>query len=50
VPVKAPVARKAEVPRHSVPATGEGLPRQPELLDAAPTDTGIDGSVDDLEF
>jgi hypothetical protein len=50
VPVKATVARKADVPGEAVSAEGEALPRQPELLDAAPNDTGIDGSVGGLEF
>jgi hypothetical protein len=50
VPVKATVARKAEVPREGVPATGEVVPQQPKLLDAEPDNPGIDDSVDNLEF
>jgi hypothetical protein len=50
VPVKAAVARKVAVPRDTASTTGEGFPQQPELLTASPNDTGIHGSVDDLEF
>jgi hypothetical protein len=50
VPVKATVAHKAEGPRDVVPANGEEIPQQTELLATEPDDAGIDDSVDDLEF
>jgi hypothetical protein len=50
VPVKATVARKAEVPRDTASTTGEEFPQQRELLAAEPDNADVDDSVDECEF